>query len=552
MQRLIRRLADQKFDLLVIGGGITGACIARDAALRGLSVALVEKSDFSGATSANNTKLIHGGLRYLRNFEVGLVREALRERRIWQRIAPHQVQPLPFLVPLMGEGLAKRAWLEAGLTLYDLLSYDRARLDDPFQRLPGHSWLSRREVAKREPILDDRNLEGAFIYYDAQMYSPERLALECVIDAADHAAVVANYVAARALIVRNGRVIGCAAADRIGAENFDIEAKQTIVCAGPWADLFLEQALGKPPVRRLKRSKGIHVIVPARTNTYALTMAAGDEHFFVLPWRGHTLLGTTDTGFCKSPDENAVEPGDIAAFFAFIQRYLPNARLEADKVEHAYAGLRPLVDDGSSGTYGVSRRAEIVDHAKEDGVAGLLSVIGGKWTSSRFLAEKAVDALFATNGRPAPACRTSDLHLPGGAIDRIAEFEAAQIRACPQIAGMRHIVRQYGTRCAELWTCAQARPDLTAPIGITGDIAVQVVHAVRTEMAMTVQDVVLRRTGIGQLGRPSAEVLARVAELMAGELGWDRAHQAREVEAASVGYTSGLHRTTVDYGAAKV
>ncbi|HSC61860.1 MAG TPA: FAD-dependent oxidoreductase, partial [Rhizomicrobium sp.] len=178
MRRELNRLSNEVFDLLVIGGGVTGACVARDAALRGLNVALIEKNDFAHATSAHNSKLVHGGLRYLRNFELGLVRESLRERRIWQRNAPHLVQPLPFLVPLYNAGFKARATLTAGLSLYDLLSYDRGWLDDPDQRLPGHSFLNAKDAVAREPSLQGPGFEGSFLYYDAQMYSPERLALE--------------------------------------------------------------------------------------------------------------------------------------------------------------------------------------------------------------------------------------------------------------------------------------------------------------------------------------------------------------------------------------
>src|ERR1700722_18916117 len=184
MRRDLNRLANEAFDLLVIGGGITGAAIARDASLRGLSVALIEKNDFSHATSAHNSKLIHGGLRYLRNFELSLVRESLKERRIWQRTAPHLVSPLPFLVPVYGDGLQARATLAAGLILYDLLSFDRGWLDEPAQRLPGHRWLEACTALAREPGLDGPGLQGAFVYSDAQMYAPERLAFECVLDAA--------------------------------------------------------------------------------------------------------------------------------------------------------------------------------------------------------------------------------------------------------------------------------------------------------------------------------------------------------------------------------
>ncbi|MDE2133594.1 MAG: glycerol-3-phosphate dehydrogenase/oxidase [Alphaproteobacteria bacterium] len=531
MHRAIARLSDETFDLLIVGGGVTGACIARDAALRGLKVALIEKNDFASATSAHNSKLVHGGLRYLRNLEFGLVRESLRERRIWQRIAPHLVHPLPFLVPFFKAGLPARATLATGLSLYDLLSYDRARLDDPYQRLPGHAWLDRREAIAREPVLDTPEFVGAFLYFDAQMYAPERLALECLIDADANGAAVANYVEAETLLLRDGRVAGCAVRDRFTLAPFDVRATETLVAAGPWADLFLKRAAGKPASHKLKRSKGIHVIVPSRTREYALTMAAAGGHFFVLPWRGHTLLGTTDTAFAGKPDDVCVSERDIADFFSFINRHWPAARLRRDEVEHFYAGLRPLVDDGSKDTYGASRRAAIVDHGKDDGIAGLVSVIGGKWTTSRDLAQKVVDIVVEKTGARAANCSTATTRLPGGAIDRFLDFENAQRVAHPRIGGMAHLTHLYGARLPQLLDLGEDRAELLRAIGTTGDIAAQIVHAVRHEMAMTLADAVLRRTGIGQLGRPGSGVLDDASRIMAAEIGWDETRRLAEIEA---------------------
>src|ERR1700743_1834792 len=325
MRRELNRLSSEVFDLLIIGGGVTGACVARDAALRGLKVALIEKNDFAHATSAHNSKLIHGGLRYLRNFELGLVRESLRGRRIWQRTAPHLVQPLPFLVPLYNTGFKGRATLAAGLSLYDVLSYDRGWLGDPDQRLPGHSFLNTKDAVAREPALDGPGFEGSFLYYDAQMYAPERLALECIIDAAMHGAAIANHVSASGLLIRNGAVEGATLREEIGGGEFDVRAKATLVAAGPWADIFLAQALGKPATHKLLRSKGIHLIVPSMTKTDALTVAAGGGDFFVLPWRGHSLLGTTDTAFHDAPDNVGVSDADISGFLNFIDVNLPSA-----------------------------------------------------------------------------------------------------------------------------------------------------------------------------------------------------------------------------------
>ncbi len=525
MRRDLRRLANDEFDLLVIGGGATGVCVARDAALRGLHVALVEANDFAHATSAHNSKLVHGGLRYLRNLEFGLVRESLRERRIWQRIAPHLVRPLPFLVPLYGGGLRARATLTAGLTLYDFLSYDRTWLDDPAQRLPRHRWLSREKALAREAALEGPGFSGAFLYYDAQMYAPERLALECLIDADAHGAALANHMGAHMLLRRNDRIEGAHVRCAVSGAEFDVRAKLTIVAAGPWADIFLNRALGNTN-HKLVRSKGIHIVVPAITRRDALTIATEHGHFFVLPWRGHSLIGTTDTSFTGSPDAVGVTENDIATFLAFVNKHLPSARLKREDVTHFYAGLRPLVDDGSRDTYGASRRAELIDHRVLDNVDGLVSAIGGKWTTSRDLAEQVVDmAMQKLNRRPRRFSQAAAQILPGGRIGPLREFE----RTYPP--AREHLARLYGAMLPEVLALESEEPWFAARLSPSGDIGAQVAFAVREEMALTLDDVVMRRTGIGQLGEPSPAALATAAAIMADELGWNAARKEKEIAA---------------------
>jgi len=531
MRRDLNRLSNEIFDLLVIGGGVTGACVARDASLRGLKVALIEKNDFAHATSAHNSKLIHGGLRYLRNFELGLVRESLRERRIWQRTAPHLVQPLPFLIPLYNAGFKSRATLAAGLSLYDVLSYDRGWLGDPDQRLPGHAFLNAKEAVAREPSLEGAGFEGSFLYYDAQMYAPERLALECIIDAVAHGAATANHVASDGLLIRNGVVEGAKAHDLVCDSHFDIRAKVTLLAAGPWADIFISQALGKPAAQKLLRAKGIHLIVPSMTKQDALTVAAGGGHFFVLPWRGHSLLGTTDTAFRSKPDDVGVTESDIDDFLGFINANLPSAHLSRADVQHWYAGLRPLVDDGSGDTYDASRRAELVDHSKHDGLNGLFSAIGGKWTTSRDLAEKTVNTLVAQLGLAVKPCATANSPTPGGNIARFAAFKAQMEADHDPVPNIDHLARLYGTRVREVLALVGNRPELREPLSESGDIGAQVLFAIREEAALTMDDVVMRRTGIGQLGNPGMDRLRRVADLMASELGWDEARKQSELAA---------------------
>jgi glycerol-3-phosphate dehydrogenase len=528
MRRALDRLADETFDLLIIGGGVTGACVARDATMRGIKVALVEKNDFANATSAHNSKLVHGGLRYLRNFELGLVRESLKERRIWQRIAPHLVHPLPFLVPIYG-GAKERLTLAAGLTLYDVLSFDKGWLDDPEQRLPNHSWLNKAKALDAEPVMDAPGLTGAFKYYDAQMYAPERLALECLIEADGDGAAIANYVAAEKILVRDGRVEGCSVRDVFGGAVFDVRAKATLVAAGPWADIFLESALGKPASHKLLRSKGIHVLVPAMTRGNALTVAAGGGHFFVLPWHGHTLLGTTDTAFRQSPDGVNVSESDIGDFFGFINTYLPGAKLTRGSVEHFYAGLRPLVDDGSGDTYGASRRAELVDHGEDDGLDGLFSAIGGKWTTSRDLAQGVVDTIAEKLSLKTADCETDEEPTAGGDVGRFSDFLKSQRAEHGDLPTLEHLAHMYGSRLGDMLSEANNRPELRATLGAAGDIGAQIAFAASEEMAMTLADVVMRRTCMGQVGLPSREALEAAAKIMASALGWDDARQAREI-----------------------
>lgn len=527
MLRDLQRLANESFDVHVIGGGVTGACIARDAALRGLRVALTEKNDFAHATSAHNSKLIHGGLRYLRNFELGLVRESLKERRIWQRIAPHLVRPLPFLVPLYGGSRKERATLAAGLTLYDLLSFDRTWLDDPGQRLPRHRWFDRKAALAREPTLDGAKFDGAFLYYDAQMYAPERLALECLLDAAANGAALANHMTAQKLLIRNGRVEGATATCELSGRELDVRAKLTILAAGPWADLFLNESFGSASGHKLMRSKGIHLIVPAATRHDALTVATEHGHFFVLPWRGLSILGTTDTAFAGSPDQVGVSESDIMAFLALVNAHLPSTRIARSDVRHFYAGLRPLVDDGSGDTYGASRRAELIDHRKTDNVEGLLSAIGGKWTTSRHLAEAVVDAAVEKLDANTRACATGTTVLPGGRIGHLREFTARYANLAAPNAD--HLMRLYGARLNDVMAIAKGDAALRQPLSLSGDIGAQVLFAVREEMAASLEDVVMRRTGIGQIGAPSPASLATAATLMAGELGWNRARKDAEI-----------------------
>jgi glycerol-3-phosphate dehydrogenase len=526
MQRALSRLSSEHFDCLIVGGGATGCFVARDAARRGLSVALVEANDFASATSAHNSRLAHGGLRYLRNFEIGLVRESLRERGTLLKIAPHLVRPLPFLLPLYGAGLGERLKLSAGLTLYDMLA---------MRQLPSHRWLKPGAALEREPVLaGDKSVgsfRGAFEYHDAQMYSPERIALENLVDADAHGAAIANHLSCEALLMRDGKAEGATVRDTLTGDSFDIRARAVLVAAGPWADLFLEKVTGHQAAHKLVRSKGIHILVP-QISQYALTIEAGNGHLFALPWRGHTLLATTDTPFTGDPAQVAVEERDIDMLLGAFNKYLPAAGLSKDSIQAFYAGLRPLVADGpkggkSGGTYNASRRAELVDHAAE-GLDGVFSALGGKWTTSRALAQTVTDALAGKLGKKTARCTTASVALPGGRFDEFDAMLRGFNKTWPGISALRPMAHMLGARLP--LALKGARLTDLIPFNQSGDTPAQVAFALTHEMALTLEDMVMRRTSVGQFGPPSTKVLARIAQQMAAHLGWDEARKAREIE----------------------
>jgi len=527
-------MSARRLDLLVVGGGVTGACIARDAALRGLTVALVEKHDFSHATSAASSKLIHGGLRYLRNLEVGLIRESLRERRIWERNAPHLVYPLAMLMPAYHGRRDSLNKMRVGLTIYDALAFDRGWLTDPDQRLPRHRVLTAAETLALQPELPADGLAGALQYHDCQMYSPERLALECLLSAAAAGATLMNYVRVDRFIREGERVAGVHVQDLLGGPTAELRAGLVINAAGPWADLLLGQLADRPGAgMTMIRSKGIHVITRALTGGHALALNSKRGHVFLLPWRGHTLIGTTDEVYEGDPDAFRVTEPDIAGLLAAVNEEVPGLALTRADVLHTYGGLRPLVEDSSAtSSYDASRRAEICDHQAQGGPAGLLSVLGGKWTTSRRLAEKVVDLAARKLGRTLAACTTADVPLPGGAIGNFNNFVSGLERERPDLDPglLRHLARNYGGRVGEVLHVA-SDPRLRRPLaeGLP-EVMAQVVHAVRAEMAVALEDVVFRRTGLGTLGTPGEEVLAAVAREMGALLGWDRAERVAQVD----------------------
>lgn len=548
MQRDLKKMSATEYDLVIVGGGISGASIAWDAALRGLKVALLEKEDFAHATTSGSSKLVHGGLRYLVNGELRLVRESLRERRIWENIAPHMVHPLPFILPTYGYGMKSGPVLAIGLAFYDLLSYDRNFVSDDDKKIPGFRSISRDEALTLMPTLKREGLTGAKIYYDCQMFAPERLCLECIEGAVEFGADAANYAEVTGFEMESAagasrRISGVQVKDRHTGETHRIRGRIVINAAGPWADTLMGLAEGGKPARRLIRSKGIHIITREISGSNALAIQSDiGGHFFVIPWRGHTIIGTTDTVFDDDPDKVGVTEQDLRDFLSVVNDGLPGLDLKREDILHFYVGIRPLVDSSpASGeeegkdSYNASRAAEVLDHEKIDDTFGFISAMGGKWTTSRHLAEQVVDLALMKLGRQAK-CETHCTPVYGGEIGRLKSFIARARKRHPHLPAevVENLCNYYGSRIDEVLATADERPGereelLRRLAGNTSVLAVQVIHAIRHEMARHLSDVLFRRTGLGTLGHPGVPIVNRVTELMARELGWDDTTIANEI-----------------------
>ena len=535
MKRFVESYDGLPFDLIVVGGGITGASVAYDAASRGLRVALLEKRDFGWATSAATSKLIHGGLRYLAHLEIGLVRESLRERRILENIAPNYVYPLPFLVPTY-EGIKNNKWLiETGMILYDILSFDKGHTWDKAKKLPGHHSLSREEALREVPGLRGEALTGASVYYDCLSLCPERLTLAFVKSAVKHGAHVANYAEVNEFLYgKDSSIMGVKVLDLIGGKEIEIEGKVTINCGGPWADIVLNKAERGQSSHSIRRSEGIHLITRPLVENHAVAlMTSGGRHVFLIPWRGHTLIGTTDKEYVGDPDTYKVTRESVEDFLQEINSCFGDGALSFDDVLSAYGGLRPLVEDQVEGTYESSRKYEIYDNM-EDGFDGLITVEGGKYTTSRGLAENALKLVGRKLGRKLHDPITDKEHLYGCEIEDIDEFLAGIQKDYPQFAPktLEYLGRNYGTEFKEVLALADEDRELAEPVTHDGEVLAEVVYAIRNEMAYTLKDILLRRTGIGTLGNPGDDVVTRVGEIAARELGWNDERLAKELDKA--------------------
>jgi glycerol-3-phosphate dehydrogenase len=567
-QQALAALAGEEFDVVVVGGGITGAGVALDAATRGYSVALIERHDFAAGTSSRSSKLVHGGLRYLQNFDLGLVREALLERQLMVALAPHLVHPLALVVPAF-EGAHPDRLVGMGLNLYDVMSVDRERLrtrrgrkarseraaaaasagagagtaavgtggvGSAGERTAGlegmdawsparHRTISGEEVSELLPALAAREPTSGYLFYDCQT-DDVRLVLTVLGEAERFGAVIANRVNAKEVTCeRDGRARGVLAVDGESGSEFELRAANVVNATGVWADELLPEELRSEAELRIRPSRGTHVTLRHEDLPLlagAIVPAGGGRTIFALPWLGRTLVGTTDNDYEGALDHVAPSGDDIDYLLEAVNEFFATS-LAREDLTGAFAGVRPLISTGDAKkSVDISRKAELYETS-----SGMITITGGKLTTWRRMAKMAVDRLVEREAREAP-CRTQEIPLGQAvSVEELPRVEGVPEQSYAALAG------RYGHAAYDVLALAAERGELAQPVlpGLP-DLLAEVTLAARHEQARSVGDVLLRRTRLGLLAARelSGDPVERVAGVLARELAWDPARTARERE----------------------
>jgi glycerol-3-phosphate dehydrogenase len=530
----LRRLRDEQFDVLVIGGGVTGAGAALDAASRGLSVALVEARDLAAGTSSRSSKLIHGGLRYLEQLELHLVHEALTERGLLtSRLAPHLVRPVPILVPLPAGSPPARVWQRAyyglGVAAYDVF----AGVFGTGRGMPLHKHLTRGGARQMFPSLRADQISGAIRYYDGQV-DDARLVVNLARTAASLGAAVVTSARVTGFLREAREVVGVKVRDLEApdSEEFEVRARTVVAATGVWSD-DLSRMLGEVGVRpglRVRASKGVHLVVPrsAITGEAGLILRTPTSVLFVIPWGGHWIIGTTDTDWHLDRSHPAASARDISYLLDQVNTVLERP-LTVDDIEGVYAGLRPLLSGEADSTSKLSR-----EHAVVEPMLGLLLVAGGKYTTYRVMAADVIDRAVRRLGGPARPSRTDQLPLLGadGYASAWRDRQDTARRHGVTAGVVEHLLERYGTLTVHLLAMIEADPELATPLaGAPEYLAAEVAYAVQAEGALHLDDVLTRRTRISiETAHRGSETAKHAAQIMGATLSWDKAIQDREIE----------------------
>jgi glycerol-3-phosphate dehydrogenase len=531
--RNLQTLTPQPFDLIVIGGGINGAATARDGALRGLKTLILDKGDFGSGTTSWSSRLIHGGLRYLEYFEFPLVRESLHEREVLLRNAPHLAKPLQMTIPIYRSGSRSYRIIQVGMVLYDVLSYDKT--------LPNHRMLSRSSTRQLFRAMDADELAGSAQYYDGQAEHAERLCFENILDAQQAGATVLNYAQVEDIHLANRRITALTCRDLLSDDIFAVTTHdKTVVVntSGPWVDEVC--GLSQAPVsqgQKIGGTKGSHIIVdtfPGAPGSALYVEAKSDGRpFFIIPWLGQYLIGTTDERYSGSLDNIKADDAEVDYLLKETNAVLPAAHLTRADVRFTYAGVRPLPYAEGKKAGSISRAHILHDHSPE-GAENLISLIGGKLTTHRQVGEEFVNAAFRKRGEPVPPCPTHRRSLPGAILlddDRVGQWHD-RYRHRIHTAVLDHLIGIYGARTADLLALIDDHPALAEPIvDYAHDIQAQIVFAVQQEMAHTMVDILRRRTTVAMHRNYGFDALPVVAQVLQEYCGWSEDRCDRNIRA---------------------
>ncbi len=519
-------LTGAPFDIVVIGAGINGVGIAQDAALRGLRVALLEQDDLCSGVSAWSGRLIHGGLRYLEQYDVGLVHESLVERERLFTLAPHLVKPVPLMVPIYSHNRRPGWMVELGMIAYDVLSLRKTP--------PMHRILTRKRTRSRFSGVGTDGLEGAVVFYDGQVEFAERLITEIAVDAVTAGAVVATKVRVDAPLIENGRVTGVQCTDRLSGETFEVRAELVYNVAGPWIDKVLTDPSVPGQPRLNGGTKGSHLIVDrfpgAPSDVIYYESRLDGRLVLIIPWAGRYMIGTTDIRFDGDPSSARCDIGEVDYLLGEVNTLIPEAGLGLADVLYTFSGVRPLPYVPDAAESSVPRSHVLHDHSAT-GLRGLITVVGGKLTTYRQLAEDAVDDAYRRLGRKAPACPTRNRRFIGAQVrDTAGLATSLQARSGLAERRVRRLLALYGSRAGQVWQLVERDADLGEVIDpATGLLAAELVFAVRTDLARTLTDVLARRVlSAFEPGHGLATVDAAAA-VLGRELGWDADRCAQEI-----------------------
>lgn len=552
MRRNIAALAETEYDVLVIGGGAFGAAAAREATLRGLNVALVERADFGAGSSAECFKMVHGGIRYLQHADIPRLRASCRERTIFLRIAPHLVHPLPIAIPTYGRGQKGRAFLGAGACVYDLLTCDRnIGIRDRARHIRRTQLLSKAELLNIYPHLAAADLTGAVVFEDGQMYNPARLVLAFVKAAVQAGASAANYVEATRMLWDGDRVCGARMRDRLTGDELDVRARLTLNAAGPWADYLLADETRFGKFVRAPFSRDAYFIVDRKPGSpYGLAvqglsrdkdalLGRANRHLFAAPWRDRTLFGVWHRHFAQFPDEVRIAPEELQSWMTELNTVYPALQLTMDEVSFANCGLVPFGETATEHELSFGKQSRLIDHRSAHGIGGLVSLVGIRFTTARADAQRALDLLLQQwPGRAAADSANASAYaaLPGGDIEDFDQFRsqaqrelASHLNEPVSDASLQALLRNFGTEYREVLTNAA---NATEPVPGTTTLLGEVRYAIDREMAVRLDDVVMRRTDLAAGRHPGARALRYVAAEMAQRLGWSVQRQEAELAAA--------------------